>query len=371
MLTLLRSSYFTEFLESLTAGTLIVNSSGAVYAGNGQAAALLGMDLPGLMGSDASALAGRLSPSGEFLAALEEAKRRKTREKPLYAAYSRPDGRTAHLTVSVSLLVEYDKLFGILLQFQDVTEMVDLHEREKRALTERAAIQRERIASLRNFSMAVAHQIRNPLMCIGGFSRRLLNNAPPEGTSRPALEAIVESADRLSAVVAAVSDYARPAAAEPQETNLRALTARTIEEALANGAAKKSVDLRRHVPEGTFRFAPEPVSRALREAVLNALEAVPERGGRITARGFVEKGALVLEIADNGPGVAEDVLPFVFDPFFTTKAVGVGMGLAMARQCAEALHGSIALVNGPAGGAVTVIRFPCVPGGGPSDLSSE
>lgn len=76
----------------------------------------------------------------------------------------------------------------------------------------------------------------------------------------------------------------------------------------------------------------------------NAVEAVTE-GGRVALRVRAEAGCLVVEVADDGPGVPEAVADQLFEPFFTTKATGTGLGLAMTARIAEAHGGSVAYVR--------------------------
>lgn len=358
MLPFLQSSYFTALLESLAAGTIIANSSGTVYAGNEQAASLFCMARENLVGLDVVAdLAGGMEPAGELAVVVENARKRIPRLIPLYLRYRRPEGGLLHLSLTVSLLVEYDKLFGILLQFQDITEMVALHEREKAILEEQAALQRERIESLHNFSMAVAHQIRNPLMCIGGFAKRLIRKKRAEDAERPALEAIVDSAERLEGIVAAVSDYGRREQGEYDFLDIRDFVRDAAASIRVDGQAARSVKWIFRLEPIRLRFAPALLGRALLEVLRNACEALPETGGTITVTGAAEPGRYRLDIVDGGHGAAPDILPYVFDPFFTTKAVGVGMGLTKAKQCAADLGGDIRLEDAP-GGARAIIRIP-------------
>jgi signal transduction histidine kinase len=69
-----------------------------------------------------------------------------------------------------------------------------------------------------------------------------------------------------------------------------------------------------------------------------------------------------VEVADNGPGIPEDVLPHLFQPFFTTKAKGMGIGLTISNTIIEAHHGKLWAVNDPAGGARFCFTLPVMTG---------
>jgi signal transduction histidine kinase len=91
--------------------------------------------------------------------------------------------------------------------------------------------------------------------------------------------------------------------------------------------------------------------------LINALDAVGP-GGTISVRAFVEDGAAVLRVADDGPGIAPENLGRIFDPFFTTKEVGkgTGLGLAVVFGLVNDMGGSVEAVNDS--GAVFIVRLP-------------
>jgi signal transduction histidine kinase len=95
--------------------------------------------------------------------------------------------------------------------------------------------------------------------------------------------------------------------------------------------------------------------------LLNARDAMP-RGGAVEIAARRERGAVVVEVADSGVGIAPDHLPHLFDPFFTTRpGQGTGLGLAMCAGVMRRLGGQIEAANRPGGGAVFRLRFPLAP----------
>jgi C4-dicarboxylate-specific signal transduction histidine kinase len=94
----------------------------------------------------------------------------------------------------------------------------------------------------------------------------------------------------------------------------------------------------------------------------NGMEAMgelppPERVLRIST-GRDDHGHVIAAVSDRGPGVPPEALPYIFESFYTTKPEGMGMGLAIVRSIVEAHHGSIEVVNNPAGGATFKVRLP-------------
>lgn len=83
--------------------------------------------------------------------------------------------------------------------------------------------------------------------------------------------------------------------------------------------------------------------------IVNALDALPERDGRLTIRTFSERGCVCVEVEDNGQGIPEDIQSRVFEPFFTTKGIGegTGMGLDIVRRVISRHSGTVDLESGP------------------------
>ena len=102
------------------------------------------------------------------------------------------------------------------------------------------------------------------------------------------------------------------------------------------------------------------LEQVLLNLVGNAHEALRggRQGGAITIAGAVEDGRAVVEVRDNGPGIAAEALPRIFEPFYTTKASGTGLGLAISAGIVREAGGELTATNRPGGGAVFRLAFP-------------
>lgn len=98
---------------------------------------------------------------------------------------------------------------------------------------------------------------------------------------------------------------------------------------------------------------------AFRKLIDNGLEAMP-KGGDFVITSLLTKTGIVIEFADSGPGVSEELKHRLFEPFATTKHDHAGLGLSMVRDIVQAHHGSINVVDCPEGGAAFTIRLPQV-----------
>jgi two-component system NtrC family sensor kinase len=112
--------------------------------------------------------------------------------------------------------------------------------------------------------------------------------------------------------------------------------------------------------DGTLECVPEEFNQVLTNLVQNAIEAVPDRTGRVLIAGAAEGDELVLSVKDNGPGIPAEVQARLFTPFFTTKGPGSGMGLGLtiARRVVQSMSGTLRVASTPGAGAEFIVRVP-------------
>ncbi|WP_243309935.1 sensor histidine kinase [Fundidesulfovibrio agrisoli] len=351
MLPFIRSSYLNSLLESLATGVVIVNIRGNVYAANASAARMLGLGREELLSSSLNGpRLDRFVDRAEVQALLDEAldDTRIPTMGDILARYAHPELGLRHYTLAVSRLVEYEKIFGVILQISDVSHIYDLHQRQSR-------LQQERIDGLARLSMSIAHQVRNPLMTIGGFTRLLMKRADMPEPARGHMEIIMEAAMRLEDVVQAVTQFTASRQPAPRAVDAAGLVRGVLAgmPVPPSGVAVECGGL-----DTTLTADPAMTADALREVLANSFEALAAGGGSVLVRCAGESGRGRIEVRDDGPGIAPEHLPFVFDPFFTTKSVGVGMGLAKARKWMRDQGGELEISPLQDGGTLAVLRLP-------------
>ncbi|WP_027175710.1 ATP-binding protein [Desulfovibrio aminophilus] len=359
MLAFIRSSYFQGLLDSFQTGVILFNDAGRAYAVNAALPRLLGLSHADLARTTWDAFFLRLGLNedlGEYLEAAGPLNR--PRElPPTDFDYLHPDGGTLRLSLSRSLLVDFGKLFGITVQIADMSDIIALHEREKAMLEENRLLQRHRAQGLQKLSMAVAHQIRNPLMTVGGFSDLLLRRLPEAAPETELVRPILDSARRLEAVVEAVSSFAAIRLGEVAPCALAPLAREALDLALAGLVRADGHSLDIAGDGGTVAADADLLRRALAALLRNSLEAAD---GPCRLRLSLEpfEDLWELSLLDDGPGVAEEHLPYVFDPFYSTRPLSVGMGLTAAQRIAHEHGGGISLGPGPRGGCLVRLVLP-------------
>jgi signal transduction histidine kinase len=218
----------------------------------------------------------------------------------------------------------------------------------------RELVSSERMAALGTMAGMLVHDFRGPLTVIRGYAESLGQPLPPE-TIRERSKMITDAVDRLERMTRETLDFARGGGRLVR----RSMLASVLVEELAAGAAEEfsSLEVLREiaVPEGTVASVDvDKLRRVVGNIAANAMDAMGG-GGRFHLSARVEnaQGAdgqrLVLLLADEGPGVPEEIRGRVFEPFVTKgKKSGTGLGLAVARRFVEDHGGTIELLpEGP------------------------
>jgi len=220
----------------------------------------------------------------------------------------------------------------------------------------RASVLETEARYLRELSQAaagLAHETRNPLGLIRGWTQRLAESDIDAPERREHTRAVIEECDRVTARINQFLAFARPHDPTPEPVDLD----RLIDELatiLQPDLEAKSLALKREVPDsaGTVRADRELLRQALFNLVQNAVQFSPQ--GETVGIAVVpgHNGACRIEVADRGPGVDDENIPSLFTPYFTTRPDGTGLGLAIVQRIA-ALHGwQTSYRKRPGGGSV-------------------
>jgi two-component system, NtrC family, sensor histidine kinase HydH len=199
----------------------------------------------------------------------------------------------------------------------------------------------ERLAALAELSAGVAHEVRNPVMSIGGFARRLKNKLQSDSTLGVYVDIILKEAARLEQMVKDVEAYTAMPEPDLREIKLSSLLRDTF--SLWNKDPEaKGVTMRIEAPpdDPSLHLDKGQITLALINLFQNAAEVMPQ-GGTISFSTGWEDRYLVVSVKDNGPGIPPEDLPRIFDPFFTAKSQGSGLGLTTVNRIVTAHRGHI------------------------------
>ncbi|HEX3559726.1 MAG TPA: ATP-binding protein [Pyrinomonadaceae bacterium] len=219
-----------------------------------------------------------------------------------------------------------------------------------RALNEHL-IRAEKLAAAGALAAGVAHEVNNPLASISSLIQILQTRpltAENESETREMLRLASTQIARISRVLRDMTDFARqrPPARSPLDL------ARVVESSLRLASFDKAFKRLRVTTDFDPRLPHIPadadqLQQVFLNLLFNARDAMPQ-GGDLRVRAYFDeaKGEAVVEVADDGQGIAPGVLPRVFDPFFTTKHAGAGLGLAVCYGIVTAHGGRITVASG-------------------------
>jgi signal transduction histidine kinase len=195
----------------------------------------------------------------------------------------------------------------------------------------------ERLATMGQMAVGVAHEIKNPLSAMKMTVQMLREEQKPEG--REAYDVLLREIARLELAASELS------AAGPRPLQReRASLARVVDDVLE--IMRRQLEHLRIDVARAFEPAPEVdldvdrFKRVVMNLVLNGAQAMPQ-GGRLTLGLAPRDGRVRFSVADTGPGIAPELRPRLFEPFVTTKSDGVGLGLALTRRIVEDHGGAI------------------------------
>ncbi len=348
-----------SILDSLPVGLMVIDPEGEVININRAATEILGYSLDVFEGKGWGDLFFDDEKNIDFNQIIIDIVRERKVNLQRSVSYVRSDGKILQLSITGSFLREDEEIAGIVVLINDVTELHKAHKREKIVLEEKSALHHERAESIKNLAEAVAHQIRNPVTAIGGFSMRMLNQLDQDDPNRGYLGAILDGTKRLEDVVTAVGHYTKLLQIEPKKVAI----SEVLQKAQV-GLSPKEAELSRKIK---WTVQSEPIkamidprlfTHALNELFLNALEFCREDEVGIEVCVFEDANWVNVEIQDSGTGISEKDRPYIFDPFFTTKAVGVGMGLCRVKRIISEHKGVIMIESSPGKGTEVRIRLP-------------
>ena len=203
----------------------------------------------------------------------------------------------------------------------------------------------------------VVHRLRNPLVVVGGFARRLAKLKDP--LSQDYASHIIEGVDKLDAVISGLLRFSAPKKVQLTETKINEVI-KEVEKLIPELIGAKNIRVSLQLDSGIPAVLVDPteIEDVFSSILRNAVEAI-EAEGEILIKSKKEGNEIKVSIANTGGCIDEEILQEIFNPFFTTKAAGTGLGLATAFATIKACNGDIKVQNDQALKLTTfVIKIP-------------
>jgi signal transduction histidine kinase len=226
----------------------------------------------------------------------------------------------------------------------------------ERARRNRMQVEQEQyLAGIGRVATVIVHDLKNPLISIVGFARRISEG---KGDCGQAAQTITESAQTMQRIVNDVLDFAKPMQLDLKDCNLGETINRAVEFCRTKAIAR-DVTLMVNFPAALITGTMDSfyIERALVNLIDNSVDASPQ-SIQVTISAAMISNELVITIMDCGPGINRETLEHIFEPFYTTKSAGTGLGMPIAKKIIEEHGGSLAITTRKGVGTEATVRLP-------------
>jgi PAS domain S-box-containing protein len=336
--------------DGITDGLIIVDRDFTVMAVNKAEAAFLGSTPQELVGKPCYEVYCRGEAACETCPAHETFA---TGKRVLVSKIEHQSGyhRTGVDVYTFPVRDENGETVQAIQYIKDVTERIKLQSQLREV---------EQMTGIGHMAANVAHEIRNPLIAVGGFARQLHEALDADDARREYTSIILEEVTRLEQILReqlTLERHLQPVLA-PVEVNQ---ILKDVWKLLSHGMLSSRVRLIGDLADGlpvTMGDANQ-LKQAFLNVINNAIQSMPD-GGRIEISTGQSGHTIVVTVRDNGPGIPKEIMSKLFVPFFTTRKAGSGLGMAVTRRIVENHGGSIGVDSAPGEGTTVRISIPIV-----------
>jgi len=254
-------------------------------------------------------------------------------------------------------------VIGAVMYFKDLTQVEQLEERERL---------RDRLASLGEMAAGIAHELKNPLAGIEVMAGLLRRQVPDSENAQLLVADILSEAKLANAIVVEMLEFVRPVRLQVAHTDMTDMLQQSVtmaESKTNRGDVAVTIEMEEDLP--MIEADHHQLSQVFTNLLTNAFEALDGRG-KISiscVTGAIDDDpafaglqpptpTVIVEVADDGPGLPHDAMDKIFDPFFTTKPQGSGLGLAIVRKIVNAHDGRIDVSSVPGAGTRFRVTLP-------------
>jgi signal transduction histidine kinase len=249
---------------------------------------------------------------------------------------------------------------GQALENARLYDFIDKTNQELKVTREKL-LESEKMVAIGEMASGLAHEIRNPLVSIGGFVRRLNKKFQEDPQVQTYYQVIINEVERLEKILNEIMEFYEDPRGKYKEWDLN----RIVDQAL--GLIQKEIDKNKITIQKSWNRLPaifgddSQLRHVFYNLFQNSCQAMPH-GGQLTLRTFLDKGTLkswvVCEIRDTGGGIPLEHLHNIFNPFFTTKTLGSGLGLSIVHKIITRHQGEVDIDNRPGEGVSFLIKLP-------------
>jgi two-component system sensor histidine kinase HydH len=230
--------------------------------------------------------------------------------------------------------------------------------RDREQVEEKRRREVERLADIGKAVSGLAHDIKTPLIGIGGICRLVQKGLKDDDPNRDRLNLAIEEVRRLENMIKEMLDFSRPLELHRSMEGIDRIVKESREIA-AEFAREKKVEIK-CASSGTLPLSsmdPMRMKQVVINLLMNAIEASPAEE-TVTIASYQKGRELIVEVLDHGQGISPDKKEEIFLPFFTTKSEGTGLGLPIAKKIIEAHQGRLELLDNACKGSTFRVAVP-------------
>ncbi len=338
-----------RIIESIRSGLITTDLDGNVITFNSAATEITGLTSAEARNRSVHSIFGDITEAIELsLDAAENGEHVPRFEADLIT----PDGFAVKIGYGVTqLFSENSETAGLIITFQDLTEIRSMEESVKR---------KDRLAAVGRVAAGLAHEIRNPLGAMRGAIQVLESNTERGSMNAELMEIILKESDRLNSIITNFLSYARPPAAEFVQTDVAE-------------AVRELMKLLRHSPDveahheliddsgsESIMIAADPAQlrQIFWNLARNAMQAMPNGGKLRIGLERIPNNRVRITIEDTGKGMSPEQVEQLFEPFSNSTSGGTGLGLSIVYQIVRDHNGVINVRSLEGKGTTITIDLP-------------
>ncbi len=225
--------------------------------------------------------------------------------------------------------------------------------------TQEQLLQHEKLATIGEMSASIAHELKNPLVSVGGFARRLTRSLAADHPGRPFADIIHQESQRLEKMLEDILSFSKQRLLCIYDFQLQPVIDRALQLEMDNLRKQKiRLQLKMDQQLPTLQGDAEQLEQVFINLIINAKQAMPD-GGELKIEGqncrLRGEPAVLVKFSDTGGGIPPKMMRNIFNPFFTTKEEGTGLGLPISHRIIEHHQGEISVVNTARGASFSIV----------------
>lgn len=258
---------------------------------------------------------------------------------------------TSYISIPVIIVVLIMLISGTVLDKRLISQIKDLQETEKKLR------EADKLSLVGELAAGVAHEIRNPLTSLKGFTELIQRDSTIE-THKKYLKIMIDEINRINFIVSEFMVLSKPHLVQFTKKDLSELIQHVVT-LLNTQAILKDIEIIPALEGGNFTLECEEnqIKQVLVNIIKNSIESI-QSGGVISVKLKRKKNQIVIEVADDGMGIPKEKLSMLGKPFFTTKIDGTGLGIMVSKKIIQNHNGTLTIHSEEHKGTTVVITLP-------------